>query len=116
MSRSGSFEHTLQALRPGHGLVALFECFVFVFFSGASFAAFGRRHIDPVFAVGRKYTMESGQVYPGLWHLCSQLGDEIQRLDKIVRNDFEQLQLARRAKGRKPGVTSHAWIHRRKAF
>ncbi len=91
MSRSGSFEHTLQALRPGHGLVALFECFVFVFFSGASFAAFGRRHIDPVFAVGRKYTMESSQIHSGLWHHGRQFGNEIQRLDKIVWNDFEQL-------------------------
>jgi hypothetical protein len=57
-------EHPLQALRPGHSLVALFGCLVFAFLSGAAFTAFGRRHLDTVFAVGR---------------------------DKIARSDFEQL-------------------------
>ena len=34
-------EYPFQALCPGHGLVALFGCFVFVFLSDAAFAAFG---------------------------------------------------------------------------
>ena len=38
--------------KTGHGLVALFGCFFFIFLSGAAFAAFSRRHIYPVFAVG----------------------------------------------------------------
>ena len=50
-------EHAFQALRPGHGLVALCGCFVFVFVSDATFAAFGWRHINTVFAVGGKYAM-----------------------------------------------------------
>ena len=70
-------KYPFQALYPGHGTVALFGCFVSVFLSGAVFAAFVRRHIYPVFAVG-----------------C----------DKIVWNDFEQLQLARRVEGRMPGI------------
>ncbi len=60
-----------------HGLVPLFGCFVFVFLVGTALATFSRRHIYPVFAVGR---------------------------DKIVWNDFEQLQLARRVEGRMPGI------------
>jgi hypothetical protein len=37
--------------------VPLFGCFVFVFLVGTALAAFSRRHIYPVFAVGREYTM-----------------------------------------------------------
>jgi hypothetical protein len=72
-------KHPFQALCPGHGPVALFGCFVFVFLSGAAFAAFGRRHIYPVFAVGREYAMEPGQVYSRFRHQGSQLGNEIKR-------------------------------------
>jgi hypothetical protein len=43
--------------------VALFGCFVFVFLSGATFAAFGWRHINTVFAVGGKYAMEPSQIH-----------------------------------------------------
>jgi hypothetical protein len=39
--------------------VALFGCFVFVFLSGATFAAFGWRHINTVFAVGGKSESKS---------------------------------------------------------
>ena len=34
--------------KTGHGLMALFEWFIFVFLSGLSSASFGRRHIDTV--------------------------------------------------------------------
>jgi hypothetical protein len=69
----------------GHGLVALFGCFVFVFLSGAAFASFGRRHIDTVFAVRRKNSMESGQVHSRLGNQGSQFADEIQRLENDMR-------------------------------
>lgn len=78
-------EYPFQALCPGHGLVALCGCFVFVFLSGAAFAAFGRRHIYPVFAVGREYAVEPGLVYSRFRHQGSQLGNEIQRLKDDVR-------------------------------
>jgi hypothetical protein len=42
--------------------VALFWCFVFVFLSGAAFAAFGWYHIYRVFAVGREYAVEPGKI------------------------------------------------------
>ena len=69
--RHVDIECPFQALRPepapdlirGHDLVALFGCFVFVFLSGASFASFGRRHINTVFAVGGKYAMKPDQVH-----------------------------------------------------
>ena len=74
-----------QAPSPGHGPVALFGCFVFVSLSGAAFAVFGRRHIYPVFAVGREYAVVPGRVYPRFLHQGSQLGNEIQRLKDDVR-------------------------------
>lgn len=74
-------EYPFQAFRPSHGLVALFGCFVFLFLSGATFAAFSRRHIYPVFAVGGKYAMEPGQIHSGFRHQCRQLGNEIRRLE-----------------------------------
>jgi hypothetical protein len=61
--------------------VALFGCFVFVFLLGAAFAAFGRRHLNTVFAVARNNTMESSQIHSGLWHQGRQFGNEIQRLE-----------------------------------
>jgi len=73
-------KYPFQALCPGHGLVPLFGCFVFVFLVGTALATFSRRHSYPVFAVGH---------------------------DKIVWNDFEQLQLARRVEGRMPGIIRH---------
>jgi hypothetical protein len=81
-------EYPFQTLCPGHSLAALFGCFVFVFLSGAAFAAFGRRHIYPVFAVGREYAMEPGQVYSRFRHQGSQLGNEIQRLPKGISSIF----------------------------
>lgn len=66
--RDIDIEYPFEALRPGHGLVTLFGCFVFVFLSGTAFAAFGPRHINPVFAVGGKYAMEPGQVHSGFWN------------------------------------------------
>ena len=78
-------KYPFQALRPCHGPVALFGCFVFVFLSGASFAAFGWRHISTVFAVGGKYTMEPSQVYSRFRHQCRQLGNEVQRFEDDMR-------------------------------
>jgi hypothetical protein len=79
-------KYPFQALCPGHGLVPLFGCFVFVFLVGTALAAFSRRHIYPVFAVGREYAMESGQVYSWFRHQGSQLGNEIQRLKDELRS------------------------------
>ena len=82
--RDINVEYPFQALCPGHGLVVLFRGFVFDFLTGASFAAFGWRHINTVFAVGGKYAMEPGQVHSGFRHQCRQLGNEIQRLRAVV--------------------------------
>ncbi len=48
----------------GYGLVPLYRGLVFIFMMPGTFASFGRRHIDTVFAVGTvrrsgKYTVES---------------------------------------------------------
>jgi hypothetical protein len=69
----------------GHGLMALFGCFIFVFLSGMSSASFGRRHIDTVSAIWTvrrfgNYSMEPCQVYSGLWHQRRQFVDKIQRI------------------------------------
>ena len=56
-TRAVNVKYLFQALCPGHGPVALFGCFLFVFLSGATFGVFGRRHIYPVFAVGRERAM-----------------------------------------------------------
>ena len=68
-------EYPFQALCPGHGLMVLFRGFVFDFLTGASFAAFGGRHINTVFAVGGKNPVEAGQVYSRFRHQCRQLGN-----------------------------------------
>jgi hypothetical protein len=65
----------------GHGLMALFGCFVFIFFPGMSSASFGRRHIDTVSANWSKYSVEPCQVQSRLGHQGSQLADEIQRIE-----------------------------------
>jgi len=83
--RNIDVKYSLQALSPSHGLVALCGCFVFVFLVGTALAAFSRRHIYPVFAVGREYAVEPGQVYSRFRHQGSQLGNEIQRLKDDVR-------------------------------
>ena len=62
--RDVNIEHTLQALRPSHGPVALLRSLTITLMRLGSFATFGRRHIYSVFAIGR---------------------------DKIARSDFEQL-------------------------
>ncbi len=81
--RDIDIKNPLQALCPRHGLVLSLWCFVFVFLSGATFAAFGWRHINTVFAVGGIYAMEPGQVHSGLRHQCRQLGNEIQRFERV---------------------------------
>ncbi len=53
-------KYPFQAQCPGHGRVPLFGCFIFVFLVGTALAAFSRRHIYPVFAVGREYAVEPG--------------------------------------------------------
>jgi hypothetical protein len=70
-------KYPFQALCPGHGLVSLFGCFVFVFLVGTALAAFSRRHIYPVFAVGCEYAMKPGQVYSRFRYQGSQLDNEI---------------------------------------
>jgi hypothetical protein len=85
VSRSGSFENTFETLRPRHGLVLLLWCFFFVFIVGTALAAFSRRHIYPVFAVGREYAVKPGQIYSRFRHQCNQFGNEIQRLKDDVR-------------------------------
>jgi hypothetical protein len=40
-----------------------------------TFATFGGRYIDTVFAVGCEHAMKPGQVHPGLGHQRRQLGD-----------------------------------------
>jgi hypothetical protein len=82
-------EYPFEALGPGHGLMALFGCFIFVFLSGMSSASFGRRHIDTVSAIwtmrrSDKYSMEPCQVYSGLWHQRRQFADKIQRFKDDV--------------------------------
>ena len=79
MSMDGRYAGFAGA-KTGHGLVVLFRCFVFVFLSGAALAAFGRPHIYPVFAVGRKHTMETCQIDSGLRHQRRPASNEIQRL------------------------------------
>ena len=59
--------------------MTLFGCFIFVFLSGAAFNPLSRRHLDTVFAVGCKHTMEPGQVDPWFGNQGRQLGNEIQR-------------------------------------
>jgi hypothetical protein len=41
-----------------------------------TFATFGGRYIDTVFAVGCENAMKPGQVHPGLGHQRRQLGDD----------------------------------------
>ena len=74
-------EHPFEALRPGHRLAALFWCLVILRLSWIALAPFGWRYINPVFAVGREYTMESGQVHSWFRHQRRQLGNEIQRFE-----------------------------------
>ena len=71
--------------KTGLGLVALFGCFVFVFLWGATLIACGQRHINTVFAFGRKNTVKSSQVHSGFRHQRGQLGDEIQQFEDHVR-------------------------------
>jgi hypothetical protein len=53
----GYIEHTLQALRPSHRLVPLLRSLIITLMRLGSFATFGGRYIDTVFAVGRKHAM-----------------------------------------------------------
>ena len=55
-------EHTLQALRPGHGGPAFGGCWVFRRMRRAglvTLAALGRRHLRTMRAVGGEYSVES---------------------------------------------------------
>jgi hypothetical protein len=75
--------------------VALFGSFVFAFLSGAAFAAFARRHIYPVFAVGREYAVEAGQIYSRFRHQRRQLGN-----DKLAGKPICTTRIARRVEHR----------------
>ncbi len=79
-------KYPFQTLRPSHSLAALFGRSAHDFSTGAALSAFGRCHFNTVFAVGCKYTVESGQVYSGLGYQRRQLGNEIQRLKDDVRS------------------------------
>lgn len=61
--------------------MALFGCFVFIFLPSLSSAAFGRRHIDPIFAVRREHAMKPGQIHARPEYQGSQFADEIQRIE-----------------------------------
>ena len=79
-------EHAFEALRPGHGLVTLFWCFVLFRLRWVVLPTPGVRHFGAVFAVGCVYAVESGQFYSGLGRQRRQPGDEIQRLKDDVRS------------------------------
>jgi len=55
------------------------------FLSGATFAAFGWRHINTVFAVGCKNTVKPCQIHSRLRDHRRQLGNEIQRFEDDMR-------------------------------
>lgn len=77
-------EHAFEALRPGHGLVTLFGCFVLFRLRWVTLPTPGRRHFGAVFAVGCKYPIEPGQVDSRLRYQCRQFDDEFQRLEDDV--------------------------------
>ena len=73
-------EHPLQALRPSHGLVTLLlRVLVFILMTGTALAALGGSHVETVFAVRCKHTVESCQVYPWLGNQRGQFGNEVTR-------------------------------------
>ncbi len=82
-------EYPFQALHPGHGSVVLCGCFVFVFLAGSSLTSFGRRHINPVFAIGCVHPVELSQVHSGLRHQCRQLGNEVQTALTDIIGSFD---------------------------
>jgi hypothetical protein len=61
--------------------VALFGCSVHGFSTRIALSAFGRRHINTLFAVGGKYSMEPCQIHSRLRDQRRQLGNEIQRFE-----------------------------------
>ena len=61
----------------------------------------GGGHQRSVFAVRGEYTMKSCQVEFGFGNQGGQFDDEIHRLDKIVRNDFEQPKAGPKGEGRR---------------
>jgi hypothetical protein len=73
------------ALRPGHGLMMLFGCYVFLRLIRVDVAPFGGRYIDTVIAVGREHAWQADQVYSRLGYQCRQLVNEIQRPKDDVR-------------------------------
>ena len=70
-------QHSLQALRPGHGLVPLLWCFVILRLRWVSLSTPGGRHMASVSTVGGEYTMKPCEVYSRFRHQGSQLGNEI---------------------------------------
>ncbi len=91
-------EYSLQALRPGHGLMALFRRLVLIFMMLGTFTAFGRRHYDTVFAIGMvrhpdKYTMEACQVYSWLRHQGGQFANKIRYSRNFTLSILTELSL-----------------------
>ena len=79
-------EHSLEALLPGHGSMALCRTLVVPVRIGRFWwigllAALGRRDLNTVFAVRCKDPVESGEVDSWLGYQRCQLGYEIQWLE-----------------------------------
>ena len=78
-------KYSLHALRPGHGLVTLFRCFVLFRLSQVAFPAPGGCHMTPVFAVRSENTVKTCEIHSWLGHQRGQLGNKIQRLEDDIR-------------------------------
>ena len=76
-----NIEHALEPLSPSHGCTTFGGCLglrLIRCFGLAAFAPLCRRHLRTMFAIGREYTMKTGEIDSGLGHQSGQLGDEIQ--------------------------------------
>ena len=75
-------EYSLESLSPGHGGMALGDCFVIRMDVtpglAAPLAPPGGGDQSPVFTVGREYPVKSGKVDSWLRHLGCQSGDKIE--------------------------------------
>ncbi len=74
----------------------------------ATLASFGRRDLDPVFAVRRKHPVEAGEVDPRFGNQRSKPGQEVQRLEDHVGGTVPI--------GRLQFVTNPSIIQKRQAF
>ena len=99
MSMDGRYAGFAGA-KTGHGPVALFGCFIFIFLPGMSSAAFGRRHINPIFAIwSKRAIIWSGlpsALAPARQSLVSELGELSQSIKVTGKS------LAPKRPGRRP--------------